>query len=317
MSCNAPNLKRADLYNQDVSWNRDENEVCIMSKNNNSNIKNELSGIPKEIRKEKKYINLNVHSNFTAYETVMTPEDIVEYAVWDGASAVALTDKNSVGGFMRFSRAADKYKDEGFKPIYGVQINCLIEKDSPTLITLLAKNQTGLRNMYKIITAGYMNPGETDFWPSVSRQIVEENHEGLLIGMDLGWERLYEVDISGLEEEFRVADYVGIRPWSERPAAHNDGRVIGEEQLKEVATKMIRLLDELGKCPVAVSSANCITIKDVLCNGILREAFFPAQDAAFAFMKSTAEVLEDYQFLGRDLAEKIVIENTNIINETI
>lgn len=288
-----------------------------MSKNNNSNIKNELSGIPKEIRKEKKYINLNVHSNFTAYETVMTPEEIVEYAVWDGASAVALTDKNSVGGFMRFSRAADKYKDEGFKPIYGVQINCLIEKDSPTLITLLAKNQTGLRNMYKIITAGYMTPKETDSWPCVSKQDVENNRKGLLVGMELQWEKICEADSSELEEEFRFADYVGIRPWSERPSAHNDGRTIDEEQLREAAARMIRLLNELGKCPVAVSGANAITKEDELCFDILRAVLSPAQEADFAFMKSTAEVLEDYQFLGRALAEKIVIENTNIINESI
>ena len=263
------------------------------------------------------YINLNVHSNYTAYETVITPEEIVENAVKDGASAVALTDKNSVGGFIQFSRAADKYKDEGFKPIYGVQINCLVEKDNPALITLLAKNQTGLRNMYKIITAGYMNPGETDSWPCVSRQDVEDNREGLVVGMELQWESLCEADSSELEEEFRFADYVGIRPWSQRPAAYNDGRAIDEEQLREDAARMIRLLDELGKCPVAVSGTNGITKEDELCFCILREKLSLAQDADFAFMKSTAEVLADYQFLGRKLAEKIVIDNTNAISKLI
>ena len=263
------------------------------------------------------YINLNVHSNFTTYETVITPEEIVEKAVKDGASAVALTDKNSVGGFMQLSRAADKHKDKGFKPIYGVQINCLIEKDNPALITLLVKNQTGLRNMYKIITTGYMNLEEIDSWPCVSRQDVENNRKGLLVGMELQWESLCGAGSSELEEEFRLADYVGIRPWSERPVAYNDGRTIDEVLLREDAARMIRLLDELGKCPVAISGANGITKEDELCFNILREKLSPAQDADFAFMKSTSEVLADYQFLGRKLAEKIVIDNTNAINKLI
>ena len=57
----------------------------------------------------KRYINLCSHSNGTKGETVVTPEEIVEFAVKDGARAVALTDFNSVHGFLEFSEAAKKY----------------------------------------------------------------------------------------------------------------------------------------------------------------------------------------------------------------
>ena len=70
----------------------------------------------------KRFINLNTHSNSSFGETVVMPEEIVEFAVKDGAKAIALTDLNSVQGLLEFSKAAEKYKEKGFKPIYGVQI---------------------------------------------------------------------------------------------------------------------------------------------------------------------------------------------------
>ena len=80
----------------------------------------------------KRYINLNTHSNCSMGETVITPEEIVEFAVRDGADAVALTDLNSVHGFREFAIAAEKYKDRGFKPIYGVQLYGLNQEKSTT-----------------------------------------------------------------------------------------------------------------------------------------------------------------------------------------
>lgn len=55
------------------------------------------------------YINLSTHSNNSKAESVVSPEEIVEFAVNDGAKAVAITDFNSVHGFDEFSKAAEKY----------------------------------------------------------------------------------------------------------------------------------------------------------------------------------------------------------------
>ena len=46
----------------------------------------------------KRYINLNAHSNSSFGETVVTPEEIVEFAVKDSAKAIALTELNSAQG---------------------------------------------------------------------------------------------------------------------------------------------------------------------------------------------------------------------------
>ena len=53
-----------------------------------------------------RYVNLSTHSNYTQMETVVTPAEIVEFAVKDGAGAVALTDYNSANGLLAFSEAA-------------------------------------------------------------------------------------------------------------------------------------------------------------------------------------------------------------------
>ncbi len=267
------------------------------------------------------YVNLNTHSNYTAYETVMTPEDIVGFAIKEGAVAVALTDKDSVQGFTDFSRAAAKHK--GFKPIYGVQIYCLMGEYNPVLITLLAKNQTGLRNMYKIITAGYMKLQETSQWPCVSRQDVEDNREGLFVGMDLRWADVYslansaDADVSAIDGNLKFADYIGVRPWAQNPFTNDKGWNIDEDRLKSTAKEIVSHLQKDGRFPVAVSRSNCITKEDELCFDILRDGWPSVGDVEKSIMKSTSEVLRDYMFLGVELAGSLITKNPNIIAEQI
>ena len=62
----------------------------------------------------KRHINLCTHSNGSKMETVITPTEIVEFAVKDGARAAALTDLNSVDGFQEFAKAAEKYEQRLF-----------------------------------------------------------------------------------------------------------------------------------------------------------------------------------------------------------
>ena len=262
------------------------------------------------------YINLNTRSNYTAYETVITPEDIVEFAFRNGAAAVALTDKNSVLGFPYFSKAAAKYK--GFKPIYGVQLDCLIGECDPILITLLAKNQTGIRNMYKIITAGYMELRETNQWPCVSIQDVDKNREGLLVGMDLRWTDIHalsvaEMDFAAVYKNLKFADYIGIRPWDQNPFTSIKYRDVDENRLSNTAIEIISHLEQEGKFPIAVNCSNCISKDDELCFDILSNSRPITEDRNKALMKSTRETLRDYQFLGKELAEQLVIKNPNIL----
>ena len=143
----------------------------------------------------KRYINLNTHSNSSFGETVVTPEEIVEFAVKDSAKAIALTGLNSVQGLSEFSKAAEKDKEKGFKPIYGVQIFGMNpdKSSAPRKITLLAKNRNGLKNIYRIMPMGYTKVLSDAKWPCVSFEDLQNNRDGVLVGLECTQSDVYRV----------------------------------------------------------------------------------------------------------------------------
>ncbi len=97
-------------------------------------------------------IPLHVHSNFTLLKGTIPVEQLVKKALHLGLSAIALTDTNAMNGLIQFSKIASENK---IKPIIGTLI------DEPTdrnkYIILLAKNNTGYRDICKIITSRKLN----------------------------------------------------------------------------------------------------------------------------------------------------------------
>lgn len=111
-----------------------------------------------------RHIELGVRSEYSKGQSVIRPEEIVSFAVRDGANSIAIADLDNVCAFPDFAKEAEKYAAKGFKAIYGVCLTCKSAgKDNTFQITLLAKNQAGLKNMYKIISYGYSQRIHRDF----------------------------------------------------------------------------------------------------------------------------------------------------------
>jgi DNA polymerase-3 subunit alpha (Gram-positive type) len=270
----------------------------------------------------KRHIDLNTHSNYSPWETVITPREILDFAIKDGRKAVAITDLNNVGAFAEFSWAVKR--EENIKPIYGVRLHCK-EKgldNKPFLITLLAKNQAGLKNMYKIISSSYMQIIDEEQWPCTPWDDVLENRKGLLLGLECRWAYLYQGLTCGHSEvEFfediayrlKEADYVEVRPWDQNRFQQKFGWGVDEDKLKEKAMAVIDYLQDLGKLPVAVSNGNCITREDELCMKILNKNREGKKCNPVNYLKSTEDVLKKYSFLGEKLAKALVLDNPNQI----
>lgn len=226
----------------------------------------------------KRHINLCTHSNGSKMETVITPTEIVEFAVKDGARAAALTDLNSVHGFQEFAKAAEKYKERGFKPIYGIQIYGMDTKNAsaPRKFTLLAKNQEGLKNIYKILSLGYEKVLSQEKWPCVSYEDIQDNRSGVLVGLDCTSSDLCQLNkrddgeaLSLCRGDYDLADYIQMKPWYYyRQMIHDDSEIdLDEEGIKE---RLYAFAANLGpKLPIAVGGSNCITDQDALCYDIL------------------------------------------------
>ena len=287
----------------------------------------------------KRYINLSTHSNASVGETVVTPEEIVEFAIKDGAKAVALTDLNSVHGLTAFSEAVKKHKNVGIKPIYGVQIfGVNADKVSvPRKITLLARNRNGLKNMYKILSLGYMKVLSDEKWPCVSYDDVRSNREGVFVGLECtesDISRVWADDERGYEgeklkelidTEYAIADYVEIKPWY-RYAGMPD-RSVKEGEGKETAVKQLlntiaKCLERVHKWAVAGDGSNYITERDALCCNILHDDL-PDTRRHLAPFLTTEEMLCEYGMADDGLPEnsamiqKLVLDNPAAIADRI
>ncbi|HRT67957.1 MAG TPA: PHP domain-containing protein, partial [Bacteroidota bacterium] len=64
------------------------------------------------------FIHLHNHTHYSILDAITTPAELVQAAVDDGQSAVALTDHGVLFGLMEFE---EKAKDKNIKPIYGME----------------------------------------------------------------------------------------------------------------------------------------------------------------------------------------------------
>jgi len=136
------------------------------------------------------YAGLHVHTHYSLFDGVATPEEYIDRAVELGMPALAITDHGTLSGHRELYRIA---KAKGVKPILGVEGYFCVdrfdkrpkaERTEPTdmvynHIILLAKNQLGLENLNKINeiawTEGYFSKPRFDF------EVLEKYSEGIIV----------------------------------------------------------------------------------------------------------------------------------------
>jgi DNA polymerase-3 subunit alpha len=136
------------------------------------------------------YVGLHVHTHYSLFDGVATPEEYIDRAVELGMPALAITDHGTLSGHRELYRIA---KAKGVKPILGVEGYFCVdrfdkrakaERTEPTdmvynHIILLAKNQLGLENLNKINeiawTEGYFSKPRFDF------EVLEKYSEGIIV----------------------------------------------------------------------------------------------------------------------------------------
>jgi error-prone DNA polymerase len=115
------------------------------------------------------YSELHAHSAFSFGDGAVSPEALAERAAELGYSALALVDSADLGGIIRFALAA---RARGVKPIAGVELRV----DGYPL-GLLARNETGYRNLAHLVTRARLEQGRGR--AGLSRTDVAERSEGL------------------------------------------------------------------------------------------------------------------------------------------
>ena len=129
------------------------------------------------------FVHLHNHSEYSMLDGACRIEDMVNWAVENGAPAVALTDHgNMFGAWELYSKATKA----GVNPIVGCEVyvapGSRREKKKgqggPYHLTLLAEDATGYQNLLKLVSLGYTEGFYSR--PRVDMEILREYHAGII-----------------------------------------------------------------------------------------------------------------------------------------
>ena len=197
-------------------------------------------------------------------------------------------------------------------------------------INILVQNKKGLKNLFKLVS--YANTTYLYKTPRILRSEIEKHREGLLIGSGCYESEVFNMAKSKTEEELtniiRFYDYVEVQPMDCYTHLIQTGDFANELELRENIKKIIRVTREAGKIIVATGDVHHIKKEDKIFREIIVNQKVPGggrhplarkniTEIPSNHFRTTNEMLENFEFLGEDLAHEIVVENTNKIASTI
>ena len=239
----------------------------------------------------------------------------------------AFDDAEVCGGI--FLALVERMKDEGVTK--AAEINPLLAtkkrggkgRRTNNHLILLAKNQHGLRNLYKLVSDSHLE--HFNRFPIMPKSLVNTYREGLIIGSACEAGELFKAVVAGKDDEelLRIAswyDYLEIQPLSNNAymlRSDKDGNVIAGsmEDLRNFNRKVVELAQRLGKPVCATGDVHFMDAEDEIYRHILLSAkeFADADSDNPLYFRTTDEMLEEFSYLGEELAHKVVIDDPKLI----
>ena len=197
-------------------------------------------------------------------------------------------------------------------------------------IVLFAKNQLGLRNLYRLISESNLKFYRK--FPRIFKSELLKYREGLIIGSACENNELYQAVMMGKspEELERIAsfyDYLEVQPISNNsfmlcPRKPGRGETIPDppmardaEQLRQFNREIVALGQKLGKPVVATGDVHFLNPEDEIFRHILlaTKGFDDADRDNPLYFRTTDEMLEEFSYMGEETARQIVVTNPNLI----
>nr|WP_243108480.1 PolC-type DNA polymerase III [Maliibacterium massiliense] len=185
-------------------------------------------------------------------------------------------------------------------------------------VILYACNAVGLRNLYALVTASHLQY----FYrrPRVPKSEIIAHREGLLIGSACQDGELFQAILQDMPETkirqiAQFYDYLEIQPDGNNAFLIRTGKLPDLEALHDINRRIVALGRELGKPVVATGDVHYLDPQDAYFRTILQhsQGFTDLEEEPSLYYRTTEEMLQEFAYLGEELAREVVVDAPNRI----
>ncbi|NLY08973.1 MAG: PolC-type DNA polymerase III [Tissierellia bacterium] len=195
-------------------------------------------------------------------------------------------------------------------------------KSRPVTISILAKDNEGLKNLYKLVSISHMEQFHTT--PRLLKSTISSHRKGLLIGSGNSEGELYQgvlrnIDKDALTKKAEFYDYIEVQPHKQYTNLIGREVVSSEDDLIKINEELIKLGETVNVPVVATGEVHIIENHQRQFREILRhmKRNKPGEHDSEYYYRTTQQMLDSFFYLEEEKAFEIVVTNSRLISDSI